>query len=348
MSGHWQQLFNYVAGPMHPVSMNARWRTSVPLIPQDIVRQIGDRAAAEAQRAAQGSARNAGLEFVKAIEAQRAAAIAERKRSGRAPVPLATRPKAPADGDDFDPKIEEKVRARAKSGDRKMADLVSVLDAARKGNRDAQEGLGWLLWRGSGGIPIDRGRALVWLNKSAFNKAVPPPLRGHRQADTASESAAPDPRPSPREAPPPPAPAPTLKPPIIRLGRYAMSISKTAIVQPGLASFDLYVQLASDGSLSGKGVIAGSILGVLGGMGTGAPWLENVLSRLLKQDGHPVHGNWIFNPRSNQLSLFISGSIMGHPFNEQYNFTFEEIMPDGVLIGYDQTMTEIRAQRLGD
>lgn len=345
MSGHWQQLFNYVAGPLHPASMNARWRISVPLIPQDIVRQIGDRAAAEAQRAAQGPMRNAGLEFVKAIEAQRAAAIAERKRSGQAPVPLATRPKAPADGDDFDPKIEEKVRARARSGDRKMADLVSVLDAARKGNRDAQEGVGWLLWRGSGGIPVDRGRALVWLNKSAFNKIVPP-LREPHQADIAPAPGAAGPTAAPREAPPPPPPTP--QPLTIRPGRYAISISKTAMIQPGLASYELDIQLAVDGSFSGAGRIAGGILGMLGGMGAGAPWLGNVLNRVTKQEGHPVRGNWIFNPRSNQLNLFISGSIMGQPFNEQYNFTFEETMPDGVLIGYDQTMTEIQAQRLGD
>ena len=131
MSGHWQQLFNYVSGPVHPVSMNARWRMSVPLIPQDIVRQIGERAAVEAKRGAEGPIRNAGLEFAKAIEAQRAAAIAEHKRSGRAPIPLATRPNAPVD--DFDPKLEEKIRARARGGDRKMVDFVSVLELRPQG-----------------------------------------------------------------------------------------------------------------------------------------------------------------------------------------------------------------------
>jgi hypothetical protein len=330
MSGHWQQLFNYVAGPMHPASMNGRWRTDIPLNPADVIRRINERAASEKQHAARGPERNAGVEFVKDIESQRAAAIAERKRSGKQPVTLGTNPTVPTD--DFDPGLEKKIRTAAEGGDLRMANLVAALDAARNGDRDAQAAIGGLLWKSSPGIPMDRGRALVWLNRAAFNKQVP-----FINADEA-----------PSPAPPPP--PPPLPSPFIRPGRYFISISKTEAFQPGLASNDLTVTLAIDGTLTGTSQIGGGVVDILGPIGAGGGnWFGKVLGQVVGQGGgNRVSGTWAFDSHTNRLNLFVSGSIMGQAWSLQVNCVFDGTTPDGELVGYGVDLTQVRARRLGD
>ena len=88
---------------------------------------------------------------------------------------------------------------------------------------------------------------------------------------------------------------------------------------------------------------------MLGALGAGAGWLGNALSRMTGQGGgNPVSGAWTFDARSNRINLFISGTILGQPWTQQLNCVFEQTTPEGILVGYDEKMVEVRVQRLRD
>ena len=64
--------------------------------------------------------------------------------------------------------------------------------------------------------------------------------------------------------------------------------------------------------------------------------------------GGAVTGIWTFDPGANRLNLFVNGMLMGQPWSLQANCVFEQTTPEGVLVGYDEQLVEVRARRLGD
>lgn len=334
MSGHWQQLYGFCTGPSAMGNMAAGWPRSVPIIPRDVLMTIRDNARAEIERAGNKPAPNAVADFLKQFEAQRAEIAATRKAQGRPASPITEMPAPPQS--DFDPRIEDGLRAAAGRGDRSADELVKVLDRARGGNRESQAAIGGALLQGERGLTRDYGRAMLWFNRAGLNRKPP-------------GTAVPPTQAKPVSAPPPPPPPPPE--PRVRAGRYAISISETALVQPGFASSEYEVTLNPDGTLHGVGRMAGGALDLLGPLGAGAGF-GDFIGRVLGQyggqgSGYPVSGSWSFNPRGEVVNLFMQGRIMGQPWTLQIAAAIEQTTAQGEMIAYDAKMVEMRLRRLG-